>query len=144
MVYNDINLQKELFMPGQNDPLEDLLLNAQEVDRARLAGALRGILGVDTESGRLVLKPGFTTLNTRQKILAYLLGRKAAHLLGKLENEAATFKTIQAETGMPAGTVGPKSRELYDDHKISQTAGKEYYVDHHQVLAAIEELGKGE
>ena len=131
-------------MAAVKDPLNDLLLDVQEVDRARLAAALKGILGIDAESGRIVMKPGFGSLNTRQKIVAYLLGRKAAGLLGKSEAEVAPFKTIQADTGMPPGTVGPKVRELHDSRIISQTNKKEYYIDQNQVLAAIEEIGRGD
>lgn len=130
-------------MAKGDDPLQELLLDAQEVDRARLAKGLAGLLGVDTKSGSLVLKPGFNKLNTRQRILAYLLGRKAASLLGKLEEEPAAHKTIYSETGMPSGTVGPKTRELLEDRLVSQTDDKKYYIEQHQVMNAIDELSRG-
>ena len=129
----------------RKDPLEDLLLNAAEVDRARLASALGESLGIDTESGRVVLKPGFSTLNSREKVLAYLLGKKAAWLLGKLETEAMTPKAISTETGMPSGTVNPKLKELRECHLVSQTDSGSYYVAPYQLLEALdalEEVGK--
>ena len=125
------------------DPLADLLLNAAEVDRARLSSALSDILGVDTESGRVVIKPGFSRLSARNKLLAYLLGRKAAVLLGKADIEAVAPKDIQQETGMPTGTVNPKLRELLQDRLVSSTKSSEYYVAPPQLNQAIAELEKG-
>jgi len=126
-----------------HDPLSDLLLDAVEVDRARLAGALRDILGVDVNSGRVVLNPGFSQLSTRHKVLAYLLGRKAAVLLDKAETEAVAPKDIAGETGMPPGTVHPKLKELREDRLVSQTESSEYFVAPHQLLQAISELETG-
>lgn len=125
------------------DPLSELLLDAAEIDRARLARTLHDILGIDTESGRVVLKPGFNQLSARNKMLAYLLGRKAAMLLGKADTEATAPKDITLETGIPSGTVNPKLSELRKDHLVSQTESSEYYVAPHQLLQAIDELEKG-
>jgi len=123
-----------------HDPLSDLLLDASQVDQARLASALQDILGVDTTTGHVVMKPGFGRLTTRNKVLAYLLGRKAAVLLGKADAEAATPKTICTDTGMPSGTVNPKLRELRRYRLVSQTELSEYYVAPHQVAQAIQRL----
>ena len=125
-----------------DDPLADLLLDASQVDRARLASALQGILGVDTETGRVVFKPGYGRLTTRHRVLAYLLGRKAAVLLGKAEEEAATPKEICIDTGMPSGTVNPKLRELGRARLVSQTDVSEYYVAAHQLTQALQDLSE--
>jgi hypothetical protein len=124
------------------DPLADLLLDADEVDRARLSTALRDSLGIDGKSGRVVLKPGFSRLSARGKLLAYLLGRKTAVLLNKADTEATPPRDISRETGMPSGTVNPKLRELFEDRLISLTESSEYYVAAPQVIAAIGELEK--
>jgi DNA-binding transcriptional ArsR family regulator len=125
------------------DPLADLLLDASEVDRARLATALSDILGIDTTSGRVVLKPGFNRLSARNKLLAFLLGRKVAMLLGKAGSEEVAPKDISRETGIPSGTVNPKLKELREAHLVSQTNSSEYYVAPHQMLQALDELEEG-
>lgn len=130
-------------MSDSKDPLQGLLLDADEVDRARLAGALQDLLGVDTKTGRVVPKPGYARLTTRQKIVAYLLGRKVAHLLGKSGSESAASKEIHEETGLPKGTVAPKLRELSEGRLVSQTESSEYYIGPHQIAAAIDDLRKG-
>lgn len=125
------------------DPLSDLLLDASEVDRASLANALRDILGVDNDTGRIVLKPGFSSLASRSKVLAYLLGKKAALLLGKADREEVAAKTIPIDTGIPSGTVHPKLKELRENHFVSQTDDGHYYIASHQLLDALDELERG-
>src|SRR5437868_2364903 len=94
------------------DPLSKLLLDSEEVDRASLARALHEYVGVDNKDGKVVLKPSFNKLTVRKKLLAYLLGKKVAKLLGKVENELTAPKEVTLQTGMPKGTVNPKLREL--------------------------------
>lgn len=130
-------------MTENKDPLQGLLLDADEVDRARLAAALQDILGIDTKTGRVVPKPGYTRLTTRQKVIAYLLGKKVAYLLGKSDSETAAAKEIPLETGLPKGTVGPKLKELSEARLVSQTDSSEYYVGPHQVGLALDDLKKG-
>ena len=126
-----------------DDPLEELLLDADEVDRAVLAKALQGVLGIDKGSGRIVLKPGFGGLDTRRKALAYLLGAKVAVLLDLRTTEAVAPKELQAETGMPPGTTNPKLGQLREQRLASKTETGTYYVAPPQIPSAIEELRKG-
>lgn len=126
-----------------SDPLEELLLDADEVDRAALARALAGVLGVDKKSGRIVLQPGFATLDTRRRALAYLLGAKVATLLGLRESEVVAPKELQGATGMPQGTVNPKLSQLNEQRLASKTKAGAYFVAGHQIPMAIEELSKG-
>jgi len=125
------------------DPLSGLLLDAGEIDRTRLATALQGLLGIDKATGTIVLKPEFNRLPARSKVLAFLLGRKVAKLLGKVESEAVPPKSIAAETALPSGTVKPAVRTLLEARLISQTDEGEYYVGSHQVTGAIERLREG-
>ena len=124
-----------------DDPLEALLLDADEVDRARLASALAGVLGLDTKTGRVVLKPGFAHLDVRRKILAFLLGQKVAVLLGKADNEQVAPKDLIGSTGMPSGSVHPALKDLREKRVVSVTNSGAYYVAAHQVdvcLALVE------
>lgn len=125
------------------DPLADLLLDADDVDRAQLAQGLKGILGVDNNSGRVVLKPGFNDLDTRKKVLAFLLGAKAAFLLGKAETEVVAPKDITKQTGLPTGTVNPKLKELREQRLVSRTDVGGYHVAPHQVTRGLEVVRGG-
>jgi hypothetical protein len=123
-----------------DDPLNKLLLDAEEIDRASLARALHDYVGVDNKDGKVVLKPSFNKLTVRKKILAYLLGKKVAKLLGKVENELTLPKDVIVQTGMPKGTVNPKLRELSQARLVSQTKDGEYYIESYQILKCVAEL----
>lgn len=125
------------------DPLQELLLDADEVDRTELAQGLRGILGIDNKTGRVVLKPGFNDLDSRKKVLAYLMGAKVGVLLGKAESEVLTPTDISNQTGMPKGTVNPKLTQLYDERLVSKTKSGSYYVAPHQIQPALREVRTG-
>lgn len=125
-----------------NDPLTNLLLDAEQIDRESLARALKDYVGVDSKSGKVVLKSGFNKLSSRKKMIAYLLGKKVSKLLGKIDNELAAPKDIPNETGIPKGTVHPKLRELSETRLVSQTKDGEYYIESHQILGCITELEK--
>jgi DNA-binding transcriptional ArsR family regulator len=122
------------------DPLSDLLLDSDEVDRTRLADTLKDILGVDAKTGKIVLKPGYHSLKTRHKVLAYLLGMKVAVLLGKAISEPVLPKDIQDGTGLPKGTVNPKLVELKEAKLVTQDKAGKYYVAHHQIAIAIDDM----
>jgi len=126
----------------QEDPLADLLLDAREVDRARLADALRNLLGIDGQTGRIVFKRSWNDLTARQKIVAYLLGRKSAILLDKLEDLEVGPKEIADDTSLASGTVAPTVRQLLSERVVTHKEGGAYYVADSQVLAAIGELEK--
>ncbi len=125
-----------------NDPLVDLLLDSVEIDRALLANSLKGILGVDSKTGNVILLSGFNKLNSLNKILAFLLGRKVSYLLDKSETEEVFPKEIPDATGIPSGTVHPKLRELKNSRIASQSEDGGYYVPSYQLSNAVNKINK--
>lgn len=121
------------------DPLLELVVDAVEVDRQRIASALRGVIAID-KGGAVIPAQGFRTLNSQQKILAYLLGRKVAALLELAEQEAIGPKDIAARTGLAEGTVYPTVRKLHGNRLASQDVDRRYYLSPHQVGTAIDAL----
>lgn len=123
------------------DPLTNLLLDAQQIDRALLADALIDILGIDKSSGQIVPKPGFNNLKAKKKVLAFLIGKKAAKLIGVTESESVPSIQLTTEVGIPDGTVRPKLRELLKERVISQdNSSDEYYIADFQIPIAISVL----
>lgn len=121
------------------DPLLDLVIDAVEVDRQRIAIALRGVIAID-KSGSVLPAQGYRALNARQKILAYLLGRKVAVLLELADQEAIGPKELAASSGLAEGTVRPTVRELHGERLVSQDVDSRYYLSPHQVGTAIDAL----
>ena len=95
------------------DPLLALVIDAAEVDRQRIAEALTGVLSID-KGGRVIPSLPFNSLNSSQKILAFLLGRKVASLLKLSDGEAVSPQEIAQDSGMPRGTEPtPVSRSVW-------------------------------
>jgi IclR helix-turn-helix domain len=124
----------------EEDPLNELLLDADEVDRSRVTAALKGVVGIDTQTGRLVPRPAFGRLSAAKRILAILLGSKAAVLLNRAEEEELQAREIIAATGLPRGTVHPTLKGLREKRLVSQTEGGAYYVAAAQMAEALEAL----
>jgi hypothetical protein len=121
------------------DPLLGLVVDAVEVDRQRIASALRGVIVID-KSGSVLPAPGYQLLGAQQKVLAYLLGRKVAVLLEMADQEAIGPKDLAASSGLPEGTVYPTVRKLHGERLVSQDVDSRYYLSPHQVGTAIDAL----
>lgn len=126
----------------QTDPLESLLIDAAQVNRAEIAEVLRDIIAIDSKTGGVVFRYGSKGMAARDKIIAYLLGRKVSHLLEKIQVEGAKPKTIIEDTGIAAGTVHPSLKELREDRLVSQDADGGYLVAQHQLSDAINKISK--
>jgi len=124
------------------DPLAELMVDAADVDRARIAAALKGRIAIDRATASPVPQPKFNEWDADQKILAYLLARKAASLLGVATDEAAMPQMVTAHTGLPAGTVRPKLRAFVEGRRVSQTNAGAYFLAAPQVTHAIDALAK--
>lgn len=121
------------------DPLLGLVIDAVEVDRQRIAAALRGVIAID-RSGSVLPAHGYRSLNARQKILAFLLGRKVAVLLELADQEAIGPKELAASSGLAEGTVYPTVRKFHGERLVSQDVDSRYYLSPHQVGTAIDAL----
>lgn len=124
----------------RDDPLHALVLDAAEVDRAAIAGALKGRVGIDSKSGRVVLSPGFNALDARRKVVTILLARKAAHLLDLTDRETIGHREIVEASGLPSGTVAPSLKGLREARLVTQDDTKAYYVPSSQISAAVQLL----
>lgn len=127
-------------MNPDTDPLSELLVDSAEVDRQAIANALRGVVGVDPKTKAVVTQHGFDALNARQQVVALLLGAKVAHLLEVLGTDGLATREVVASSGLAGGTARPTLRYLLEKRYISQDSEGRYYIAHHQVPSAIEQL----
>jgi len=81
----------------EDDPLASLVIDAAELDRSRIAAALRGRIAFDRSTSAPVIQSGFNDWDTNQKILGFLLGRKAGVLLGVSDQEAVMPITVSQD-----------------------------------------------
>lgn len=99
-----------------DDPLEELLVDKNEINRERLARVLRGLVGIDSESGELVIQPAFHELDSRAQMVALLLGKRAALNLGVIEDGQLSMSSSEIADYVD---VSGRSIRTYGKDKLS-------------------------
>ena len=120
-----------------SDPLSELIVDADEIDRAALARALKNRVAIDKASGRLVIEDGYDSLDAKRKVLALILVKKASRLLQASDAETLSYKELVSNSGIPEGTVAPALKALKEAHLVAQDGNKAYYVPNASMLRAI-------
>src|SRR5882724_4550811 len=87
-------------MPSEKSPLEILLVSQDAIATDAVAKALRGLVMIVKETGEIVASPTFEKLDYNSKILAFLLARRAAALLGISDKVAAEADVIATFVGL--------------------------------------------
>jgi hypothetical protein len=134
---------REVSMPENPDPLDELLVDAAALDHARIANALKGRVAVDRSTGLVVPQAGFDQLSATQKVLCFLLGKKVASLLGVASDETAAPSEVAERTGLPPGTARPTLAGLFDSHRLAKK-GRTYFLSGAQVSNAIDAIAAKE
>jgi hypothetical protein len=113
------------------DELEELFIEEDEsVNRKTLRDILVRYIQL-TKDGGIFFLPTFSKLNVKQKILVYLLAKKAINIkLGK--EELTSPKEIQEATGHPKGTINPTLIELVKERLLKNVEGK-YKVPNYSI-----------
>ena len=125
------------------DPLAELVVDADAIDRVALAHTLRNRIAIDKASARLLIGDGYSSLNAKCKVLALLLAQKAARLLQVSDTETLSYKDLVSHSGIPEGTVAPALKGLKDAHHVAQDGSKAYYVPNASILRALKLFGNG-
>ena len=116
------------------DSLGDLVVDEGELDQGLLTSVLTPYVRIAKQTGRPVFTAGYSPLSESDKILVYLLARKAAVRLGLLgDGEEASPKEISTETGVKYGTVKPTEVELAKRGLLASRDGR-YQVPNHAVF----------
>ena len=121
--------------------LTELLVDEGAVDTEALAVGLKGLLGI-TSAGEIRMLEGWDGLSEKQKILATLLGLKAAVLLRKRERESVTPSETARLSGVALGTAKRSLRELLAARTIAADPKGAYFVSAPLVRRALEQLGR--
>lgn len=92
---------------GQEDPLEKLYIDKNKIDRELLTYLLIDYINIDKDTLKPVFKSGYKDLKERQKVLVYLLYRRALVTLGDIENSkiGRSPKEIAKVTGINYNSV---------------------------------------
>ena len=127
-----------------NDELESLLISGKEIDRKMVAEVLAPYLRIDKET--LDIRPlgNWGEVKAYNKILLYLLARKAMKALGLgIEDESSSATEIMQKTGLKKGTVNPALRILFDGRVVAQDKERRYSIPNHAIEEAKNLINEG-
>ena len=114
------------------DNLEELVVSGAEMNRNLVAEVLSPFARLDKDNATMLPHDGWPQLKVDQKVLVYLVSRKAMSALEfPLDEEAAGAKTVAQDAGLPSGTANPSLRRLLGNRVVAQTSEKKYYVPNH-------------
>lgn len=133
-------------MPDEvpDDPLARLWDTSSLQDqRELLADTVFPYARIDAETQEIGFTGEGEVLPVREKLVIFLLMRKAMFLRGVIPKEGTTPSEIERRTGIPGGTIRPLLRKLVDEKFIRAEKGDDggYYVppsrikDIHAMLA---------
>ena len=124
------------------DPLDQLFINPEQVEqeqREELAKLILPYAAINRETGNVYFKPTTDELNSKQKVILYLLCRLALSALPDTPfPRFVSPKEIERATELPGGTIRPKLTQLVDE-KIVVKSGEGYRISPtslHRVKAA--------
>lgn len=126
-----------------DDPLDQLFVEGNSFDRALLAAIVQPRAQIFQDRGTFQIR--FTLagdqLKVREKILIYLLARKALALKDATNQtvESTSPQEIEKATGIGGGTLRPTLRKLLDEKLLVQNENGAYSVPNY-ALNSISKL----
>jgi len=91
-----------------SNPLDELFTDAKsQIDPTSLAAILKPFLRINKENKRIIFTPLGMDITANNKIILFVLARKAMFLQGISESDSVRPKEIKEELGkgIPAGTI---------------------------------------
>lgn len=95
----------------RDDPLEELVVSRERVNRQCVVDALDGVVNV-SDDGELLKMSGFQPLNSRERIVALLLARWAAAELGLVDTPGLPVAELGDRVGLSASAVEKYVHEM--------------------------------
>ena len=115
--------------------LEELVIDAREIDRELVATFLKPYLRIDGPTRGIVPLPAWAVVPNEARVLLYLVARKAMMALNLgLPNEGATPAEIERATGIPGGSVRPALRRLLKGRLVERDLAGGYLVPNYAML----------
>jgi hypothetical protein len=123
--------------------LEDLIVSGSDMDRELLGEILAPYVRLDKERCGVRPTEKWDELGTEEKILLYLVARKAMVALGfPIDNEEAAASEVINQTGLKAGTAYPTLRVLLQQRLIDQPGKRSGYLVPNHALGKVKSILK--
>lgn len=126
---------------GESNPLEDLYVDASNIDQERIRDALADLIAIDRKTGDPRFYENFDGLDTKRKFTAVLLYRRALAALddleedGKIGKESGYFADLLDVDG---STIRHNASDL--DFVTNDDDQGGYHIPAHSIKRAVEYL----
>ena len=114
------------------NPLDELFTDAiSQIDPASLAAILKPFVRINKETKRILFTPQGMNITANNKIILFVLVRKAMLLQGVSESDSIRPKEIKEELGksIPAGTIDAALKYLSEKGPLKGQDGKYFIPD---------------
>lgn len=105
------------------DPLDDIFVDGDQMDRELVASILDPYMAIDSEDGELYPKEAYGDLDSKEQIQIVLTAERAKALQGLADSASLGPSAISNLGGINENTVKPGVRDLADDGQIADTDG---------------------
>ena len=124
--------------------LEDLLIDARDLDRDLVAGLLAPYLRIDRSTCEVIPLAPWDEAPNETRVLLYLLARRAMRALSlPVKQDAASPVEIERATGIPGGSVRPALKRLLKARAVAKQTGTGYIVPNYAMNRVREYIRPG-
>jgi len=126
-------------MISKEDPLKNLYVDKEEVDRLRLFVSLKNFLAIDKGTASPVFLEEYFELDNKNKMIVYMLYRRAIAALGRISSDeiGISIRDLSSELGMDFHEV---KKNLKDIDSVTNDRGR-YFIPADNLEMAVKELG---
>lgn len=119
-------------MANSQEVLKQLFTNENDINTDELFKLLSPYIKINQESKNIIFLDSTSKHPLKNKLILFLLAKKAIFLLKELKTDRVRNTDIIKETGIPKGSVNPTLKLLKDNSLIS--SDKEgYYITSYQI-----------
>jgi DNA-binding MarR family transcriptional regulator len=111
-------------------PLDDVFISRDEIGQSLLRDVLIKYVKINEESMSVIPTLEYEKLKEKQKVLIYLLSRKALKLRDMVEHEHMTPTEISKTSGVKIGTVKPVVRKYFKDNLLKKNKNGYFIPDY--------------
>lgn len=116
--------------------LEKLLIDEKTIIQ-RLADMAQGIIGIDKNSGELIILAPKSKLTDREQIFLALLGRYFSHKLGLAETDSMTTDGIAQKLGMDSKAASARLSDLKRERAVDGLSRGEYRISYANIETTL-------
>lgn len=127
-------------MISKDDPLKNLYVDKDKIDRLRLFLVLKRYLGIDRETGSAVFFEEYHDLDDEEKIIVYLLYRRAKSALGHIDRDeiGISIRDISKSLDIEYNKMREYLKEI-EPVECDKNRGR-YYIPGENIETAVKEL----